>query len=693
MTGPSHLQPSRVRWAAVLLVLVQAAALALLIDGRTYAVVMSLLAIGSLQSRWRISPERAPHWLWLALLAVVLAVKHRLAPEALNEQVTFFNTVVAFEAARYLVLLQVVQLWINRPGNRLPAWFLSLSVLGMVFASNVRLNPSTRPTAVVLSLLFVVAMALFATFHRRRATRSGSQLGRAVMIGVLILIALAGIGVSRLLQHFEGDIERWLAGQRVGNVPSEATTGFSGRGNLGAISAWKQFGGEQIALRIRAEQSPGYLRGKVFDELRDTSWTEALSVRHLKPERGLVVKPLRPSDSIYPVELEHGPAPVVGAVLDFWPSPITGERLFLPQDTAFVATAFTSLVVNQNDLVIRDGTGKPLPYTAYCSATSTTRQLDAEDQQRFLQMDGYEFIELSQLAASICADAATPADKMAAVARFFHENFQYELRPHSYPEHDFLMQFLRDRPPAHCEYFATAGAMLLRAVDVPTRYVTGYMVTENNPTGRYWVARGRDAHAWIEAYNEDTGAWQIVECTPAAGVPSHQPQADTWSNWWDARWHQLREAIHRANSGGLLGLFSLAAALLFSPWGIAALGLLVVLVWFIRRGFRSSVEHVTRHENPFPALRKPLRRAEQLARRHGYRRRSQETLSQFANRLRQNSDTGNRSLSALADWYDAYVRVRYGQEDAGQEVTSLTGALQAVSSDLLHSSPSSPAAR
>jgi hypothetical protein len=88
--------PSRARWGAVFLVLVQCATLAILEEGHRFGVVMGGLALLSLWERIRIRPEGTLHWMRFALLAVMLAVKHRLAPEPINEQITFFNTVIAY---------------------------------------------------------------------------------------------------------------------------------------------------------------------------------------------------------------------------------------------------------------------------------------------------------------------------------------------------------------------------------------------------------------------------------------------------------------------------------------------------------------------------------------------------------------------------------------------------------------------
>ena len=83
----------------------------------------------------------------------------------------------------------------------------------------------------------------------------------------------------------------------------------------------------------------------------------------------------------------------------------------------------------------------------------------------------------------------------------------------NYPPVDF---FINNTKSGHCEMFATTTALSLRLLDVPTRYVTGYMCVEKTPFG-YYVVRQRNAHAWVEAYNTLTQKWYKIDNTPGDG--------------------------------------------------------------------------------------------------------------------------------------------------------------------------------
>ena len=93
--------------------------------------------------------------------------------------------------------------------------------------------------------------------------------------------------------------------------------------------------------------------------------------------------------------------------------------------------------------------------------------------------------------------------------------FRYTLdQPRVSLDYDPIETFLLQRKAGHCEYFASACALLLQASGIPARLVTGYCGSELNPiTGKYEV-RQRHAHAWVEAWVG--GSWKTLDPTPAA---------------------------------------------------------------------------------------------------------------------------------------------------------------------------------
>ena len=75
-----------------------------------------------------------------------------------------------------------------------------------------------------------------------------------------------------------------------------------------------------------------------------------------------------------------------------------------------------------------------------------------------------------------------------------------------------LSHFLLQSRAGHCEYFATATVLLLRAAGIPARYCRGYAVQEFSKLENRFIVRDRHAHAWTLAYVD--GIWTNFDTTP-----------------------------------------------------------------------------------------------------------------------------------------------------------------------------------
>ena len=110
------------------------------------------------------------------------------------------------------------------------------------------------------------------------------------------------------------------------------------------------------------------------------------------------------------------------------------------------------------------------------------------------------------------SDIYTLADK---TARYLSEQCEYTLKPQGYNVNgSYIVQFLTSAKNGYCVQFATAGALMLRSVGIPTRYVDGYLASDMKYSGgRYsCTVLDNNAHAWIEVYVKGYG-WLTFEMT------------------------------------------------------------------------------------------------------------------------------------------------------------------------------------
>jgi transglutaminase-like putative cysteine protease len=133
----------------------------------------------------------------------------------------------------------------------------------------------------------------------------------------------------------------------------------------------------------------------------------------------------------------------------------------------------------------------------------------------YLQLPDHLDARVPELAKKITALADNPFDKAIVMEAYLRRNFSYTLNLTGKPEADPLAHFLFVTKAGHCEYFASAMAVMLRTLGIPSREVNGFLPGEYNDVAGDYIVRASDAHSWVEAYYPGTG-WVTFDPTPVA---------------------------------------------------------------------------------------------------------------------------------------------------------------------------------
>jgi transglutaminase-like putative cysteine protease len=101
------------------------------------------------------------------------------------------------------------------------------------------------------------------------------------------------------------------------------------------------------------------------------------------------------------------------------------------------------------------------------------------------------------------------------------------------PSLDPLEDFLFNTRQGHCEYFATALAILLRTQGIHSRLVTGYKGALEDRYSGYFEVQRRNSHAWVEAWFD--GAWHTLDAVPYAADDETRQFVTNRGFWGNAR--------------------------------------------------------------------------------------------------------------------------------------------------------------
>ncbi|MFG6441455.1 transglutaminase TgpA family protein [Roseateles sp. LKC17W] len=156
--------------------------------------------------------------------------------------------------------------------------------------------------------------------------------------------------------------------------------------------------------------------------------------------------------------------------------------------------------------------------------------------------------------------ALPPAERAEALAAALlahvrTEDFTYTLSPGRYGEQTphVIDEFWLDRRLGFCEHFASAFVVLMRAMGVPARIVTGFQGWDAEPQDGYLVVRNANAHAWAEYWVQGKG-WLRSDPT-AAVAPNRvtqglalQPQPGLVGQLNPTLWRALRNGWETVNN-------------------------------------------------------------------------------------------------------------------------------------------------
>jgi transglutaminase-like putative cysteine protease len=433
--------------------------------------------------------------------------------------------------------------------------------------------------------------------------------------------------------------------------------------SLTGIALEKQQEPNSVALRVYCPVTPGYLRSNAYDVLEGTTWT--VYDRADSGRRHRLVQPAEAPDDFPPPQpgLQLPEWDAAFEIDDQFQGPLTrldvvsqperGTAFFTPLATAYLQGAGQELRLSEHRIVTR-GFDLRQPYTVIAAASCRSPPLSPVARAHLLAVPAELDAHLMQVMAHLPAQQRSVTEKVAAVERYFQQNYRYSLEGFSTPRRQHpLAYFLRARPAAHCEFFASAAVLLMRKQGVPARYVTGFAVSElESDSGEYWIARNRHAHAWAEAYDERSQRWVIVEATPGIDLPK---ELDSGAISRAGGVTAQASAAEGQESSDLATILSGLRQYPVSSWawrlaGVFFLAGLAGVAWQLIRRARAM-------SGP-PRLAR-LRRLDRLVARRRIRRRADETLHAFADRLRVQAAT-DPWLAKAADWYVLYANLVYG---------------------------------
>lgn len=493
-----------------------------------------------------------------------------------------------------------------------------------------------------------------------------------------------------------------------GGAASSGFTGFSDRVTLGDIGRLNE--SNQLVMRVRVEAParatnlPLRWRGVALDHFDGRNWSQT-------DEHTPYV---HPDDNLFKLGTTEDITRLTTQT--FFVEPIDTPVIFAAPRALALQGAFPYVRRDREDgLVTRPHTAERVTYTVHSDTHEPAPdQLRAEQARLptantpnlrrpfndYLQLPASLDTRVGSLAVMVAsqARARNAYDTARAIEAHLSGNayggeYRYSLEMRAKGP-DPLSDFLFNVRAGHCEYFATAMAVMLRTLRVPARLVNGFQPGEYNAAADAYTVRQADAHSWVEVYFAEADAWVTFDPTPADGRPAGtsgsgltgqlRRYADALELFWiqhvvayDRQGQRVlaRTISSRINSfsrgasdsadglgalfaawfGGSGGGLSVALGYVASPFALAPATLLLAgvgLLWLRRRGLAGRRSKRGGEEAARAVVEFYERMTATLAGR-GIKRRADQTPLEFAETV------GTPEVLAVTR---AYNRVRYGAQ-------------------------------
>lgn len=392
------------------------------------------------------------------------------------------------------------------------------------------------------AVLFLFALSQ--ARHRREWRTAGTRVpsnapGQIAQIGIILAVVLVMLawGVPSFAQS-ERASDLWSSATRPwARVRHRLTQAFSSLRNPVAIVS-DVFGDQ---LRLAAAVAPAetpiftatvlqdvdpslrfYWRARTYDTYQTGTWTSLETDQESYfPDEGSF--PLPPNEARVRVEVSVNPQ-VESLHLLYVPAQPSG----LNRSSVLTVIRTPQGLVDVSSVAARTTVVRGEVYRVYGDVANPTAdqlrsaggEYPAWVRERFLQLPEDLTPRTRQLAIEITRGLSNPYDQAVAITHWLRDNIQYSLESSEPPEGvEPIDWFLFDHGVGFCNWYASSEVLLLRSLGVPARVAAGFAQGTVDESGRQYLVRQRDAHAWPEVYFPDYG-W--VEFEPTSAQPPLQ---------------------------------------------------------------------------------------------------------------------------------------------------------------------------
>lgn len=283
-----------------------------------------------------------------------------------------------------------------------------------------------------------------------------------------------------------------------------------------------------LALKVKSKDDIGgvHLRGTIKDLYNGYVWDKSDN-KTVKFKNELEVKEYNMEYKFKEMEIVHEGIKTTTAFNALYPYMLTNSYKY-----GFIDSDLETF----NPKVIKPGKSYSIKFKEYNTDQKTLLEKSSGKWEYAISLAKYRELpngipsRVYDLANEITGKYSSPYMKASAIENYLKTNYPYSKDTSILPEgRDFVDYFLFDEKKGSCSYYATALAVMARMVDIPSRYVEGFVIPYTQNSDGYREILNSDAHAWVELYFDGVG-WVTFDPTPGNSSSAYKFEQESSNN-------------------------------------------------------------------------------------------------------------------------------------------------------------------
>ncbi|HEU0166950.1 MAG TPA: transglutaminaseTgpA domain-containing protein [Chloroflexota bacterium] len=482
-------------------------------------------------------PRNVP---WQQAMYKVLADLSDWITQSWNGQITQDNLLISVSIASFLFIWVYTAFLV---AIRFRAAWWAASMLAAAIFANVLLRPEAGAGWLALwaagaGLLILQTNVTHTEQLYRGALRAGWQAGSRWSFGGGLVIAALATGafaaappvqlnntLNNLYQLLNGPIGQAKQFYNTIGVPQQVDASQvrfdTYQQQLRFLGPFQP--GDGLVMKVKTDQAR-YEQGLVFDRYDHNGWTDTkfsqfeFSSDDFSTTTG-VQQTAQDKDRVQITQQVTMVSPK-GALLFAPPQPVGAN-------TKLRGDGFGNLRATQIVQPNETYTSTSLESHAAAETLAAANGPIPDDvRSTFLELPPDLPVRVKQLALQKTAGKATAFDKATALEAFIRQNYPYDTQiPPPPADRDGVDWFLFEERRGYCDYDASAMAVMLRTLGIPSRVAAGYSPGQLDSGDDTYHVTEQDTHTWVQAYFPGYG-WIDFEPSPSDPALT-RPQQDS----------------------------------------------------------------------------------------------------------------------------------------------------------------------